>query len=291
MTNTPPRRAALAVLPALLVPLSTARPAAAQEAMYTEAATMPSRGTSVFRTQFNFSRYGSEPATANSPAIDHTDKFDITNTIQYGLARAVSIRFEFTPVWETEHHKGGGEDSDHGVSDFDATLKWRIYKEDTGGVDTLRVALLGGAYFASGDDKDFSTQTVNPHVGAVVTIVRGRHGFNQDVHFQLNTTGSGYDNTEGGMGPADAFRANSAYLFRIIPDRFTSESTGAWYVTAELNYLYEANGDMDLRWAPGIMYEGQRFAFEIMAQLPLWDRLNDRPELDFSVGIGFRFSF
>jgi len=154
-----------------------------------------------------------------------------------------------------------------------------------------RAALIGGAHIASGDDKDFSTQSVNPYLGAVVTIVRGRHGFNQDVFYHLNTTGSGYDNTEGGMGPADAFRANSAYVFRLFPERFTSQSTGAWYATCELNYLYETNGDQDLRWAPGIMYEGQEFAFEVMVQLPLWDDLSERPELDFAVGVGFRFAF
>lgn len=262
-----------------------------QEAMYTEAATMPSPRTSVYRTQLHFSRYGSEASKDGGPSIDHTDKLEFGQSLQYGIARAVSVKFDFTPVWETAHLRGGGSDSDHGVQDLDATLKWRFYKEDTGGVDTLRAALMVGAAFASGDDKDFSTQTINPHVGAVVTIVRGRHGFNQDLHYQFNTTGSGYDNTEGGMGPADALRANSAYLFRLFPDRYTSETTGAWYVTAELNYLYETNGDQDLRWAPGLMYEGQRFAFEIMAQLPLWDDLNERPELDFAVGIGFRFSF
>lgn len=265
--------------------------ARAQEAMYTEAATMPSRGTSVYRAQLHFSRYGSEPAKDGERAVEYSEKIEFGHSLQYGLARALSIRFDFTPVWETDHLKGGGTDSDHGVQDFDATLKWRFYKDDSGGIDTVRAALLAGATFASGDDKDFSTQSVNPHIGAVVTIVRGRHGFNQDVHYQLNTTGSGYDNTEGGMGPADAFRANSAYLYRIFPDRYTSESTGAWYVTAELNYLYETNGDQDLRWAPGLMYEGQRFAFEIMAQLPLWHDLDERPELDFAVGVGVRFSF
>lgn len=259
----------------------------AQEAMYTEAATMPSPGTSVYRTQLHFSRYGTPPDSD----VEYSDKLEFTQSFQHGIVRDLSFRLDVSPVWEVEHLQDGGEDSDHGVSDIDAMLKWRFYKNDTGGIDTVRAALIAGAYIASGDDKDFSTQSVNPHIGAVVTIVRGRHGFNQDLSYQLNTGGSGFDNTEGGMGPADALRYNSAYLFRLYPDRFTSDSTGAWYVTVELNGLYETNGDHDLRWAPGFMYEGQLFAFEIMAQLPLWHHLDERPELDFAVGIGLRFTF
>ncbi|MBN8645390.1 MAG: hypothetical protein J0L61_09160 [Planctomycetes bacterium] len=259
----------------------------AQEAMYTEAATMPSPGFFVYRTQFHFSRYG----TDHHEGVENTDKYEFSHSLQYGLARALSFRVDVAPTWETEHLIAGGEDHDKGVSDIDLSLKWRFYKNDTGGVDTVRAALIGGAYVASGDDKDFSTQSVNPHLGAVVTIVKGRHGFNQDVHYQINTTGSGFDNTEGGMGPADAFRYNSAYLFRLFPEAYTSTSTGAWYATIELNGLYETNGDHDLRWAPGLMYEGQEFAFEIMAQLPLWDQLDERPELDFAVGVGLRFAF
>ncbi len=258
-----------------------------QEAMYTEAATMPSPGVSVYRTQLHFSRYGTGP---DSDA-ENIDKFEYGHSLQHGLARALSVRLDFTPVWETEHNKGGGEDHDQGVNDLDAMLKWRIYKEDTGGVDTLRAALIAGAAFASGDDKDFSTQSVNPHVGAVVTLVRGRHGFNQEVDYRVNTGGGGIDNTEGGQGPADAFKYSTAYLFRLLPEKFTAESVGAWYLTAELTGLAETNGDHDLRWAPGLMYEGQRFAFELMAQFSLWDDLDHRPELDFSVGVGLRFTF
>ncbi|MFM9957586.1 MAG: hypothetical protein ACKVZJ_05900 [Phycisphaerales bacterium] len=258
-----------------------------QEAMYTEAATMPSPGVFVYRTQLHFSRYGTKPDSD----VESVEKFEFNHSLQYGLARALSARLDFSPVWETEHKKGGGKDHDNGVADFDAMLKWRFYKSDTGGVDTLRAALIAGARFASGDDKDFSTQSVNPHVGAVVTLVRGRHGFNQEVDYTFNTGGSGIDNTEGGQGSADAFKYSSAYLFRLFPERFTSESTGAWYVTAELTGLIETNGDHDIRWSPGLMYEGQRFAFELMAQFPLWHDLDERPELDFAVGVGLRFTF
>ncbi len=57
------------------------------------------------------------------------------------------------------------------------------------------------------------------------------------------------------------------------------------------NGLYEFNGDYDLRYSTGLMYEGWRWAFEAMIQLPVYDHLDDRPELDFGFGIGLRLSF
>jgi hypothetical protein len=39
------------------------------------------------------------------------------------------------------------------------------------------------------------------------------------------------------------------------------------------------------------MYEGQRFGLEFMCQLPLYQDVDERPELDVRVGFGIRFSF
>jgi len=272
-----------ATLLALLAPAA----AMAQEAMYTEAATMPSPHVSVLRPQVNYYRYGSEPDGDRQ----ETERIDLTTSIQYGIARAWSLRMEVPLVMEDRDYKDGTDESDTGLEDLDAMVKWRVYKNDTGGVDTVRIALMGGVFFASGDDKDFSSQTINPHVGAVVTMVRGRHGFNQEFTYRLNTGQDDVDNTGGGKGPDDAFFYNTAYLYRIDPAKYTTESTGAWYVTAELNGLYETNGDNEIRFAPGIMFEGWEFAFELMAQLPFVSDLDERAELDFGVGFGFRWTF
>ena len=105
--------------------------------------------------------------------------------------------------------------------------------------------------------------------------------------------GSGGDEAHnfGGEGPSDALWFNSAYVYRFYPAAYSSDSNGAWYLTTELNGLYETNGDVELRVSPGIMYEGRRFAFEAMAQLPLWDDVDHRAELDFGFGLGFRLTF
>ncbi len=260
--------------------------AIAQEAMYTAAATMPSPGTGVVRPQLSYFRYGTNPL---DPSEEHTDVVEAMTTVAWGLDRGLAL-FVDVPVAFERESTPGDDRWDKGVEDIDAMLKWRFYKHDSGGIDTVRAALLGGAKIASGDDSDFSSQSVNPHIGAVLTIVKGRHGFNQDLIYTWNTGGMALSNL-GGDGPDDALAIDSAYVFRVWPEQFTSDSIGAWYVTAEVNNLYETNGDFESRWAPGLMYEGRKVSFELMAQFPLYHDLQERPELDFSVGVGVRVSF
>lgn len=263
--------------------------ASAQEAMYTEAATMPSPGTYVLREQVHYFRYGLHPERGTQS----TDETRLENSITAGLARGLALRVTAPVAWRRDEFPDSADEqdaSDHGLEDLALQFKWRIYQSDTGGVDTVRIALLGGAAIASGDDHDFSSMSVNPELGAVVTKVWGRHGFNQDLIYTFNTGGD-KDGNFGGDGPDDAIHFNSAYLFRVAPSRYTESSTGAWYVTAEINGLYETSGDIELRFSPGLMYEGRTFGLEIMAQLPLWHDLDERAELDLSLGVGVRFFF
>lgn len=276
------------VVPLLIITLASllhAHVARAQEAMYTAAATMPSPGVFVFREQFHYFRYGRNPNTGS----DHTDQYEFRSGLAFGLDRGLALSLE-VPLELRDTVTGRDNDWDKGVEDLDLMLKWRIYKDDSGGIDTLRVALMAGINFASGDDSDFSSQSVNPHLGVVLTKVWGRHGFNQEFHYTFNTGGDRADNF-GGEGPDDAFRYNSAYLYRIAPAFYTSQTNGAWYITAELNGLYETNGDNDIRFSPGLMYEGRRFALELMAQIPVYQHVNERPQLKFGIGIGVRFTF
>ncbi|MDX2148510.1 MAG: hypothetical protein SFZ23_13410 [Planctomycetota bacterium] len=264
----------------------------AQEAMYTEAATMPSPGVVTVRSLVHYSFYGRHPVTG----VSDTRDLELGTSVQYGLARDWSLTIDVPVMFRREvipsETPGASSSVDHdqGVEDLDFTFKYRFYKHDTGGIDTVRAALLLGSETPSGDDEDFSSQAFNPHVGGVVTVVRGRHGFNQDAHFQLNTGGD-IDHNSGGDGPDDAIFHNTSYLFRISPERYTAETKGSWYATIELSGIYETNGDYELRYAPGIMYEAWTFALEAMVQLPLYKDLDERYELDLAVGFGVRFTF
>jgi hypothetical protein len=269
---------------------SLAAPAFAQEAMYTEAATMPSPGTYVLRQQITYFKYGLHPHRGS----ESTEETVFENSLTAGLARAFSLRLTVPAAWRREEpgpdYPSGEDGRDQGVENLDLMFKWRVYQSDTTGIDTLRAALLFGASVPSGDDHDFSTGSVNPAIGAVLTRVWGRHGFNQDFIYRFNTGGD-FASNMGGDGPDDALKFDTAYLFRIAPTEYTEHTTGAWYATAEINGLYETGGDTELRFSPGFMYEGREFVFQIMTQFPLWHDLEDRGELDVAIGVGVRFLF
>lgn len=280
------RRARSACAPAAVAAAVLAPAAAAQEAMYTAAATMPSKGTVVLREQVHYQRFGSD----DSGDTRRVQRAEVMTTLSVGLDRALALSVDVPAAFEWADFKTGGSEFDKGVEDLDLTLKWRIFKHDSGGIDTTRAALMLGAHVASGDDEDFSSQSVNPHVGVVWTRVVRRHGFNLEGEFTWNTGGEESANL-GGDGPHDAVRLNGSYVYRLAPARYGPESRGAWYATAELNGLYETNGDWDLRWAPGLMFEGWRWGFEVMAQFPLYQDVDERPEFQVAIGAGIRLAF
>lgn len=253
----------------------------AQEAMYTAAATMPSPDTYVYRPMLHLWSYTDNPATGEG---DFT-RLELANRLSYGIARDWAASLELRAILDDVDQPSGTSDTDPGLDSLELEFKYRFYKHDSGGIDTTRAALLFGGDFDV--DSEFSA---NPFVGAVLTVVQGRHGFNQDLILTLNTRDHADRNT-GGEGTAEAVHASSAYVYRLWPDRFSSDSRGAWYATAELSLLYETNADFDARFAPGVMFEGYRWAAELMAQLPVYSDVDERPELKFGVGFGLRFSF
>lgn len=255
--------------------------ALAQEAMYTTAATMPSPHTFVYKPMVHYWRFGSNPNNTDTG----TDRYETSHNLAYGLDRGWAAYLDIPAHIDISKQTGGGDETDAEIEQVEASVKYRFTQNDSGGINTVRAAAVFGANLAV--DGDFA---LNPKVGGVVTIVQGKHGFNQDLFFTLNTGGDREDNY-GGDGPDDAISHSSAYVYRVWPDAFKSDSRGAWYTTFELSGLYETGGDYELRWAPGLMYEGYRWAFEVMAQLPVYQDVHDRPELDWGVGFGFRFSF
>ena len=258
--------------------------AAAQEAMYTNAATMPSTGVTLLRQQFHIFESGRNPETDD----------ERTRTVQYETSAQVGLGVGWSlTVKAVGEHSGvtledGTRDTEDEFAALDLMVKHRFYMNNPGGVDTERAALMFGARLDAEGHAN-----VDPHIGVVYTRVHGLHGFNVELHYTWTTGGreDTLDNTLGGEGEADAFNYNFAYVYRIYPTVYAADSTGAWYVTAEINGLYETNGDNEIRFSPGLMYEGRRFGFEIMAQLPLANDLDHRPELDWGIGVGFRFLF
>jgi hypothetical protein len=259
----------------------------AQEAMYTNAATMPGPGSAILRTQYHAYNFGRGPEEGLESSTTHA----LEASLQLGIAPAWSLTTDV--VYEIDDEQqldafGGDSSSDANLSMVDFTFKHRFYLNNPGGLDTQRAAFMFGAAVDTEDGKN-----VDPHLGIVWTQVIGRSGWNFELHYILTTGGTSdrLDNKHGGEGSADALLGNIAYVYRVWPAAFTSDSTGAYYVTAELNTIYETNGDTEVRFSPGFMFEGRHFGWEIMGQLPVFDDLDERGELDWALGAGLRFLF
>ncbi|QYU67808.1 hypothetical protein J4558_23480 [Leptolyngbya sp. 15MV] len=264
-------------------------PALAQEAMFGEAATMPGPGTVVLRQMLHLNHFGSRPE-GPEPRTRSTRQIESITSLQVGLVRDLSLRVELPMALRRTKDSAGAVDNDQGVEDIDLLLKWRVLQHDKPGLDTTRLALLAGATIASGDDRDFSSGSVNPQLGAVLTTIRGRHGFNQEITYRFNTGGDDAHNF-GGRGKDDALTLVTGYVYRLWPDRFADGAEHGWYATAELITLYETSGDWEGRLAIGAMLEARTCALEASVLLPVFDRLRRRAELDWGLAAGLRLTF
>ena len=263
----------------------TAPAAMAQEPMFSGAATQPSPGQVTVRTQLLVTHLGADPTAARREVEDYR----VTTTVTAGLSRDLAFSLSAPVAHRRIDTTAAGEsDTQFGVDGLSATLRWRVYKEDTGPIDTFRVALLGGMNFPL--PGPISAEGFNPSVGAVATWIRGRHGFNLGAQYTITTDGK-RNPIFPGESLADYLRADASYLFRLAPERYTAETGGAWYAALELNGRYETNGDGQVFLSPGVLYEARTFALEAAVQLPVWQSLSRRPESRFTIVFGVRLLF
>jgi len=261
-----------------------ASPALAQEAIFTPAATQPAKDKVYVRQQFKYLDYGHDPTGLDR---DIQDFASITN-IAIGVTGELSFSATI-PLIYRETDSPAGDDDQFGIGDMTLLGKWRFWKEDLGPIDTARASIVAGLGVPSYDD-DFSSDGWNPIIGAVFTTVLGRHGFNASASWMFTTDSERYP-VSPGQSLADLLQYDLAYLFRLAPAEYTSETRGAWYLTAELNGDYETNGDNQILFSPGILYEGITFAAELGVQLPVYQDLDHRPESDWAITFGLRFLF
>lgn len=211
----------------------------------------------------------------------------IAAQVSYALLSNVSITldvpFYFNHLDPSATATG---DSSAGFGDMSLLAKWRFWQHDTGPTDTLRLALIGGLQIPGGTTSylDSTEEGWNPLLGAVFSVVQGRHGGNASVLWELNT--------EGGDQPDGGLRSDLSYLFRLAPESYGEETShAAWYLVAELNGLYETNGNHQLFISPGLMYEATWYTLDVSIMLPLVQELKDRPDLEIAVGVGLRLTF
>jgi hypothetical protein len=275
-------------LAAALCPLVLcADTARAQEAMNMPAATLPSTGQLNFRQQLRYISYSNDP----TPAGREVEEIIATTTLTYGLRHDLSVSFGLPLVYRDTDFDAGGSESDFGVSDMPLLFKYRFHQADTGPTDTTRAAVIFGAELPSGDNP-FSSKSIDPMLGVVLTSIRGRHGFNASAVGKLNTSGGGNTSpVRRGDSKYEALFYDASYAYRLVPEAYGADTTAAVYAVVELNGLYETSGDNELFLSPGLLYEATRWAAELSVQIPIWQDMNARMETDFSVVAGLRLLF
>jgi hypothetical protein len=268
---------------ALLAPAGLAF---AQEATNTPAATQPGVGKWYFRERLQYFKLGDDP----SPQDRDIDKIVATTALSYGITRELSATLTLPLTLSFEDPAASdGTDTEFGAGDASLSFKWRPFQWDLNPVDSVRVAFFGGVEAPTGTG-DLGSHSWDPFAGVVFTSILGRHGFNQAFSYKFNTGGDEF-NTVAGDGPDDALRYDTSYLFRLDPAAYSADTTAATYLTLELNGLYETNGDNEILFGPGILYEARTFAAEATIGFPIVQDVDHRPSTDLMVTLGFRILF
>jgi hypothetical protein len=252
---------------------------AGQEAINTSAATQPGVGRVVVREQLR--AYTADQVAA--PFGSDADELQSATSVFVGLRHDLTLGAE-VPFRFIDLDTAAGCDTETDLGDVRLLGKWRFHRADTGPIDTERASLLLGVSLDTGDGPSlrpgFSADSTDPILGAVYTRVSGRHGWNGALEATLATDGG-----------ADDIRYDGAWLFRAAPSAFGADTAGAWYLVGELNGRYETNGDHEVLLSPGLMYEARRWTAELSVQVPVYQDLDDRSEIDLGVVVGFRFLF
>ncbi len=263
---------------ALVASILLAHAARAQESIAVPAPTQPGEGRFTIGERFRYLRFDDDDRGT-------IDQYEAITTLQYGLPANLALSFEL-PVTVRDFEDRTLE----GISDMTALLKWRVWQQDTSAVDTMRLGLAAGARIGSGNDA-VSDEDVDPYLGAAFMLISGRHGLNLALDYTL-TTGGGHDEPiMPGDAQADYLHAGAAYLFRIAPEAYTSESNASWYAVLELSANYETNADRELFIAPGLLYEARRWAAELSILIPVASDVDERPDTEIGVIAGLRFLF
>ena len=270
------KRAAVFIL-AIIPAVAAAAPACAQAPINSNVALQPSTGGLIIRQQFRYAEASRDTPSAN---LDFNTVSEST-TIVYGLTHELTLIANIPAILslDTDNNTTGASESTNGFVDAALLAKLRVFRDDFGVNDTARFDLIAGAELPTGADR-FSRDSVNPIVGGVYTYVHGRHAFDADLLWKFNTGAAAAN--------ADLLRYDGAYLYRLAPELYASNSPTAWFAAIELNGFSETNGDNELFLSPGIQYVTTRWILEATIQLPVWQDLDHRPERDFILGVGFR---
>ena len=262
---------------AIFVALTAAAPAPARSPVNTEVAIQPSTGGFILRQQFRYSEASLNNASSNLDFQAVTG----STTLVYGVTSKLTFIADIpaTLNFDAKDNTTGERTSTSGFADATLLSKIRLHRNDFGVNDTARFDLIAGVELPTGADR-FSRDSINPIIGGVYSHLQGRHAFHGDLLWKFNTGG--------GPAGADLLRYDAAWVYRIAPEQYAPNNPTAWFGILELNGFSFTDSDNELFLSPGIRYTTTRWSVEATVQLPLWQKLDHRPERDYVIGIGFR---
>jgi hypothetical protein len=235
-----------------------------QEAIHTPAATQPGVGRVELREQLHW--YHSDSAGAGGGT--RIDELVLDSSLTLGVRQDLAIGLSL-PSHLSLTDAAGASDDDLELGDLQLVARCRLFRRDSGPIDTERASLILGVQC---DTASRGATSLRPDFA--------RDSFDAAVQATLSTSGD----------PSD-FRYDGAWLYRLSPATFGPSIEAAWYLVAELNGRYQTNGDHEVLLAPGLLIEARRISFELSVQLPAYQDLAHRPELDYAVVVGMRFLF
>jgi hypothetical protein len=251
-------------------------------------------GGFVYRTQVRFISASDDP----SPMNRDIEAYVVPNVLVYGATSQTTL-FGILPYILKSVERGSGglreDDRTNGFGDLTFLLRQTVYARDAV-QRTSRLGLIGGLEIPVGSE-GFSSHSTDFVLGGVYTLQTGRHEFDTDLLYKVNTEARDLD-----LG--DEFRYDLAYGLRLFPRQWPERGT-----PSQLFAVIEANGrsiekarlngiELDdtggtlVFLSPGIQWVSQRVIYEASLQVPLIQNLNgSQVETDFVATAGVRIQF
>ena len=251
-------------------------------------------GGFVYRTQVRFISASDDP----SPMNRDIEAYVVPNVLVYGATSQTTLFGILPYTFKSVERDGGGlraRDRTNGFGDLTLLLRQTVYARDAV-QRTSRLGLIGGLEIPVGSE-DFSSHSTDFVLGGVYTLQTGRHEFDADLLYKVNTEARDLD-----LG--EELQYDLAYEVRLFPWQWPERGT-----PSQLYAVIEANGGsierarsngMELDdtggtlvfLSPGIQWVTQRIIYEASLQVPVIQNLNgSQVETDFVATAGVRIQF
>ncbi len=252
------------------------------------------QGGFVYRTQLRFLSVSDDP----SPLNRDIEAYVVANVLIYGATSRTTLFGILPYIFESVERDSGGireDDRSNGFGDLTFLLRQTVYARDAV-QRTSRLGLIGGLEIPVGSE-DFSSHSTDFLLGGVYTLQTGRHEFDSNLLYKVNTEARDLD-----LG--EELQYDLAYELRLFPWQWPERGT-----PSQLFAVIEVNGRSIERarsngierddtggtivfLSPGIQWVTQRVIYEASLQVPLVQNLNgDQVETDLVAAVGIRVQF